>query len=724
MKPRNFILIALLQAGCLSSAYSGPKAPSITMGQLTVLYSFDGTKGKAPVGGVIQGSDGNLYGTTEAGGSGNFGALFKITTNGAFTGLNSFKKTNGSSPECALAQGSDLNYYGTTLKGGTNNHGVVFKMTPAGGLTTFVTFTGDNGSAPYAGLVLGSDGFFYGTTSSGGQNGKGTVFQLSQAGALTTIWSFSGSEGTNPHAGLIEGSDGSFYGTTTGGGLNGKGTVFKITSNGILTTLWSFNPKTDGANPSAGLIQGSDGLFYGTTPSGGQNGKGTVFKISSFGAFSVLWAFGGDDGSNPHGGLVEGYDGSFYGTTTGGGANGKGTLFKITSGGSLFTLCSLNSKLDGSSPNAGLILCSDGNFYGTAEKGGSKNMGTIFQFALTSSVTAEAATLLATVNPQGSNTTVYFDFGTTTSYGGHTAVQPLGDGKSDIDINASLTGLLPQTTYHYRLVVVSDAGTFYGPDQTFTTGAIGFELVLSKFDPADGILNAIFSNSGTPAMNNNLGLAFQATVTGTGSSTGDYTTGNNSGIWADDNSGTRQLVVQIGTEAPGIPGALFSVLSDPVYNNNNAVAFLGTLKIGTGDTVSTPVNNSIGIWSNDGGTLHLVVRQAQSAPGCPNGEVFSSFSQFVLPDQGGVVLLGNLTSGFATTANNQGIWAVDKFGVLKLIVRKGDTLDGKTIQTLTFLSSVNQELGQTRSFAQSNGNLLYKVTFTDSSWGIYKVVFP
>ena len=147
------------------------------------------------------------------------------------------------------------------------------------------------------------------------------------------------------------------------------------------------------------------------------------------------------------------------------------------------------------------------------------------------------------------------------------------------------------------------------------------------------------------------------------------------------------------------------------------------MKSGIGDVVTTPVNNSIGVWSTDGGTLHLVARQGALAPGCPNGEVFLSFSQVALPDQGGVVILANLTSGFANSSNNLGIWAVDSSGQLQLIVRLGDTLDvnGKTIKTISFLAPATSAAGQTRYFSQSTGNLIYKATFTDGTWGYYQV---
>ena len=193
------------------------------------------------------------------------------------------------------------------------------------------------------------------------------------------LYSFNGSDGAYPYAGLVQGSDGNFYGTTGGGGTNGAGTVFRITSGGSLTTLYNFCGG-DGANPYAGLVQGSDGDFYGTTLAGGNfygttcgygcslEGFGTVFKITSGGRLTTLHSFNGSDGARPFAGLVQG-GGHFYGTTFSGGsiAGNAGTVFKITSGGSFTTLYNF-SYYDGAFPYAGLVQGSDGNFYGTTSE--------------------------------------------------------------------------------------------------------------------------------------------------------------------------------------------------------------------------------------------------------------------------------------------------------------------------------------------------------------------
>jgi len=351
-----------------------------------------------PAAALVQGSDGTFYGTTEYGGTHNDGTVFQVTPAGTFTTLVSFNGANGSHPSATLVQGSDGSFYGTTTSGGTNgNNGTVYQVTPAGALSTMVYFNGTNGSYPTAGLVQGSDSNFYGTTVGGGASGVGTVFQVTPAGVLTTLISFSKSNGAAPLAALVQGSDGNFYGTTSLGGnlvFNngaGFGTVFKMTSAGVLTRLVSFTG-ANGSYPSAGLVQGTNGNFYGTAEYGGNLGLnagygfGTVFQMTTNGTLTTLVSFNLANGYNPSAGLVQGSDSNFYGTTDGGGAGVGGTVFKMTPAGVLTTLVSFN-RADGSQPYAGLVQGSDGSFYGTTEYGGANGRGTMFRVTPTGVLT-------------------------------------------------------------------------------------------------------------------------------------------------------------------------------------------------------------------------------------------------------------------------------------------------------------------------------------------------
>lgn len=283
-----------------------------------------------------------------------------------------------------VAQGRNGSLYGTTPSGGANGAGAVFRITPTGILTVLFSFTGGiDGANPSSGLTLGTDGNFYGTTLGGGTNFDGTVFKVGANGVLTVLHSFNCTDGCNPVAGIIQGSDGNFYGTT----FAADGTIFKITPTGVFNTLHSFK-FFDGSGPNAMLIQSTDGSFYGTTDSGGMFGFGTVFKINAGGTFKVLHNFTcGNDGCVPVAGLVQGINGSFYGTTREGGANNDGTVFKITSTGTLTTLHDFVGS-DGAAPFGGLVLATDGNFYGTTSGGGTHNNGTIFRISSTGNYSA------------------------------------------------------------------------------------------------------------------------------------------------------------------------------------------------------------------------------------------------------------------------------------------------------------------------------------------------
>src|ERR1019366_3719595 len=206
----------------------------------TVLHAFGGSDGRN-IGGIVQATDGNFYGTTSQGGAGDNGTVFQMTPSGTLTTLHSFSSIDGAYPYIGLIQGTDGNFYGTTSQGGAGSIGTVFRITPSGTLTTLHSFTGSDGQYPRAGLVQGSDGNFYGTTPSGGY-GWGVVFRITPAGALTTLPSFAGRDGQAPGAELVQGSDGNFYGTTMEGGTGDlslpvivrAGTVFRITPSGTL----------------------------------------------------------------------------------------------------------------------------------------------------------------------------------------------------------------------------------------------------------------------------------------------------------------------------------------------------------------------------------------------------------------------------------------------------------------------------------------------------------
>jgi uncharacterized repeat protein (TIGR03803 family) len=300
--------------------------------------------GELPAAGLVLASNGIFYGTTSNGGANSDGTVFSITSAGTLTTLHSFDLTDGANPEYAMIQASNGNFYGTTSSGGTGDIGTIFEITPAGTLTSLHSFDGNDGDYPDSSLVQGKSGKLYGTTYEGG-GGSGTVFEMTLAGALTTWQHFDPADGGGNTGTLIQASNGNFYGTTQGGGSNAVGSIYEITTAGKLTTLYSFCSKkdcTDGATPYAGLIQGSDGNLYGTTAGGGAStpscngGCGTIFKITTAGELTTLYNFCSQanctDGNVPQGGLVQHTNGDFYGTTYYGGADGIGTIFSLSVG--------------------------------------------------------------------------------------------------------------------------------------------------------------------------------------------------------------------------------------------------------------------------------------------------------------------------------------------------------------------------------------------------------
>jgi len=339
-------------------------------GTFTMLYSFcpqglPCTDGINPYGPLTQAPNGDLYGTAFNSG----GKIFKVTPGGTLTPLYSFCShvtdglcTDGTGAQAGLVRATDGDFYGTTLygganevdpDGGANGDGTVFKITPSGTLTTLYSFCSQtncaDGQNPVA-LIQATNGDFYGTTAVGGANssgthGCGTVFKITAGGSLATSHSFDYADGEEPFGALVQATDRDLYGTTVYGGANGAGTIFKITPGGKLTTLYSFCSQgtypncTDGYYPWGGLIQATDGNFYGTTSRGGTNlfagSGGTLFKITPNGTLTTLYNFCSQsectDGGGPVASLVQDTNGSFYGTA-GGGADGDGTVFSLSVG--------------------------------------------------------------------------------------------------------------------------------------------------------------------------------------------------------------------------------------------------------------------------------------------------------------------------------------------------------------------------------------------------------
>ena len=370
----------------------------------SALVNFAFANGGNPSAALVQGADGNFYGTTVYGGAcplyeDGCGSVFKVTPSGTLTTLHFFTGPDGAAPYATLFLGADGNFYGTTAIGGadcTATCGTIFMITPAGDLTTLYTFCSlagcADGSVPYGGLIQTADGSLYGTTHYGGASDLGTIFRFVPGGALITVYSFPGAPGPfSPYSGLARGADGNLYGTTESGGSADSGTVFSlIPGNNKVEIVYSFCSQpacADGEYPQAGLIQATDGNLYGTATEGGSDactfGCGTIFKITPGGAFTTLHSFTGNDGFYPLGGLLEGADGNLYGTTYSGGSGScpTGTIFEITLAGTLTTLDNLTCPWDPSGIQAPLIQHTNGTFYGTSYGGGHDLGGTVFSLS-------------------------------------------------------------------------------------------------------------------------------------------------------------------------------------------------------------------------------------------------------------------------------------------------------------------------------------------------------
>ncbi|MGA9529494.1 MAG: choice-of-anchor tandem repeat GloVer-containing protein [Terriglobales bacterium] len=403
------IIVTLLVASSITAAAQSRSATT----NFTVLHAFvGGNDGESPYAGLIFDSAGNLYGTTLEGGAptGCCGTIFKITPGGNESILHSFGTgTDGKYPYGGLLLDSAGNLYGTTNGGGTsgsacNNYGcgTVFVLSPNGKEKVLYNFTGGaDGASPDAALTRGLDGRFYSTTYLGGIYDWGTVFAVDTKGTETVVHDFNGadSDGGDVYGGLISDAAGNFYGMTFGGdnpaclpGFDlGCGVIYKVTETGQETVLYAFTGQKDGFWPAGGLVSDSAGNLYGTAQGEGTGYPsrfGSIFKLAPNGKLTVLHRFsGGAGGADPWAGLVRDAAGNLYGTTSNGGNtscyDGCGTVFALSPTGRFSILHHFTGGEDGANPEGTLLLDPAGNIYGTASDGGASREGVVFKITIT-----------------------------------------------------------------------------------------------------------------------------------------------------------------------------------------------------------------------------------------------------------------------------------------------------------------------------------------------------
>jgi uncharacterized repeat protein (TIGR03803 family) len=380
----SFVSAALL-AATLVFGFAGAST-SAQAQTYTVLYTASGPPGvQNPQGTISQGRDGNMYTVSNTGGT-FYGTAFKFSPSGALAVINDV----GYFPSGGLTLGTDGNFYGQDGDGGVVGNcglaagGQVYKLTPAGAMTVLHNFTGGtDGCNPAAAPIEGANGIFYGTTPNAN---NGTVYSVTSGGLFTTLHTFTGADGQGVYAPLVQGTDGNFYGDTVYGGTNGVGVIFKMTPAGTVTVLHNFAGAPDGAQAYNGLTQASDGNFYGVTFGGGTF-YGTVFKMTPTGVLSVLHTFadGPSDGAGPSSSLTQGTDGKLYGVTSAGGTTGGGTIYSITTSGAYSVLYNFEdtNSTTGYNPASPLHQSSNGKFYGDTSNGGEYstcNCGVIYSF--------------------------------------------------------------------------------------------------------------------------------------------------------------------------------------------------------------------------------------------------------------------------------------------------------------------------------------------------------
>jgi uncharacterized repeat protein (TIGR03803 family) len=586
-------------------------------GQLTVLYSFGHNTlgGSVQLNSLIQGYDGNFYGTTVNdgltggvnGSASGFGTVFKITPQGTATILHTFNDgsvtSDGIQPN-ALVQGSDGNFYGTTRDGGTQNEGVTFKITPQGVVTILHSFGSvtNDGAYPYAALIEGDDGNFYGTTTQGGSSeSHGTAFQMTPLGVVTILHAFGTgalpNDGQFPYAPLIQGYDGNFYGTTENGGTVDGGTIFQITPQETTTIIHNFadgSVTKDGTGPSLPLIQGADGNFYGLTAAGG-DGDGTIYSIDAaqtptHAPIYIGSAYEESSVQTPFSFTPK----AAFGVSGSGVENGNAVQAQTGGNGIVAALLSLlpqtihksfpatNWTLTGTLPNYLTFDPTSGTISGTPVQGGTFTL-TMTPYNALGPGTAMTVTLYIDV-PPGINSAVTTTGTVGTPFSYQIEALPPADSYSatalpgwlSVDPVAGIISGTPPTagTYVFNAIAANISGTAVQPVSLTVTGGATSVPTITSATTANGAVGATFTDqiatnpsaTSFTALALPTGLVFNATsgtIFGTPSEAGTFTIP----LTASNANGTYASVLSLTIaplSEPGIASTLSATVAEGV----------------------------------------------------------------------------------------------------------------------------------------------------------------
>ncbi len=374
----------------------------------TPLKYFDGANGHSPRGSLIQASDGKLYGMTYGGGSSGSGVIFSFDPSAStYMKLNDFDGTNGSAPLGSLIQSSDGELYGMTQVGGSNNAGVIFSFVPSSSTyTKLKDFGSSSGANPLGSLMQASDGKLYGMTNrGGGSSGYGVIFSYDpSSSSYAKLKDFDNINGGYSSGSLLQANDEKLYGMTTYGGSNNAGVIFSFDlSAPTYSKLKDFNTNDSGSNVSASLMQAKNGKLYGMTYAGGSSGYGVIFHFDpSSSTYTKLKDFANTDGANPYGSLIQASDGKLYGMTANGGSSNAGVIFSFDPSTSTYIKLKDFDFNNGANPYGSLMQASDGKLYGMTSEGGSSGGSVIFSFDPSSFAYSTLYRFSSYVHPYGS----------------------------------------------------------------------------------------------------------------------------------------------------------------------------------------------------------------------------------------------------------------------------------------------------------------------------------